>query len=232
MVDVQKAIAEFREASEKRYDTSSQANHFEKYVPTRSPVQKRLSIYHWNPGLRRRKEDAFEKQTAGKWHIITPQEASEYVDHDILTNRCHVNHHGECAILHNKDTFYPDIDVKSIYLHDTRREMPGQVMEGGQGWVMQDVLSRASFRRPPLSGQKTFTVLNLHISNIYAKKRGIAKKLILTIRAIMIVQQVDMVAGDFNGTAWRCSTRSYLSSIDEAFAECALPAPLGPTPLW
>ena len=33
----------------------------------------------------------------------------------------------------------------------------------------------------PTSGQVTFTVLSLHTSNIYAKKKGIAKKLILTI---------------------------------------------------
>ena len=69
---------------------------------------------------------------------------------------------------------------------------------------MQSVLSRASFRRPPVSGQVTFTVLSLHISNNYAKKKGIAKKLILTIRAIMIGEQIDLVAGYFNGTAWRC----------------------------
>ena len=55
------------------------------------------------------------------------------------------------------------------------------------------VLSRASCRRHPLSGQKTFTVLSLHINNIYAKKRGIGKKLILTIRAVMFVEKVDLV---------------------------------------
>ena len=84
-------------------------------LPNRSPVQKRLSIYNWNPGPRRGKEDGFEKQIAGKWHVITLQEASEYVDHDILTNRFHVTHYGGCAVLYNKDTFYPNIDVKSIY---------------------------------------------------------------------------------------------------------------------
>ena len=82
---------------------------------------------------------------------------------------------------------------------------------------MQGVLSRASFRRPPLSGQKTFSVLSPHISNIYAKKRG---------------QQIDEVAGDFNGTAWRCSNRDNISTIDEAFADCTLPMPPGPAPLW
>ena len=74
-----------------------------------------------------------------------------------------MTHYAGCAILFNKD-FYPNIDVKSIYLHDTRRDLPDQVMEGEQGWVMQGVLSRASFRRPPNSGQVTFTVLSLHIT--------------------------------------------------------------------
>ena len=44
---------------------------------TRSLVQKRLSIYNWNPRPPRRKEDAFEKQIAVKWHIITLQETSD-----------------------------------------------------------------------------------------------------------------------------------------------------------
>ena len=232
MVDVQKAIADFREASERRLATSSHTNRVSKHFSDRSPVQMRLSIYSWNPGPRRGKEDAFEKQIVGRWHVITLQEASEYVDHDILTGRFHVTHYAVCATLFNKDTFYPNIDVKSIYLHDTRRALPDQVMEGEQGWVMQGVLSRASFRRPPVSGQVTFTVLSLHVNNIYAKKRGIAKKLILTIRAIMISQQVDLVAGDFNGTAWRCRSRNNINTIDEAFTDCALRTPPGHTPLW
>ena len=57
----------------------------------------------------------------------------------------------------------------------------------------------AFFRRRPLTGQKTFTVLSLQISNIYAKERRIAKKLILTIRAVLLGQHIDLVAGDFNG---------------------------------
>ena len=89
---------------------------------------------------------------------------------------------------------------------------------------MQGVLSRASLRRPPLSGQRTFTVLSPH--------GVLQKKLILTIRVIMIGHQIDLVAGDFNGTAWRCSNRDNISTIDEAFEDCGLPTPPGPTPLW
>ena len=176
MVDIEKATAEFREASERKHATSSHMNSSRERFATRSTVQRRLSIYNWNPGPRRGKEDAFEQQIAGRWHIITLQEASEYVYHELHTNRFHVTHYAGCAILLNKDTFYPNIDVKPIYLHDTRRDLPAEVMEGEQGWVLQGVLSRAIFRRPPVSGQKYFTVLSLHISNICAKKKGIAKK--------------------------------------------------------
>ena len=76
------------------------------------------------PWISSEKEDAFEQQIAGRWHIITLQEASDYVDHELLTNRFHMTHHAGCAKLENKDTFYTNIDVKSIYLHDTRRDLP------------------------------------------------------------------------------------------------------------
>ena len=64
------------------------------------------------------------------------------------------------------------------------------------------------------------------------RKKGIAKKIIQTIRALMVSQDIDLVAGDFNGTAWRCLSRDNVSTIDEVFSDCALPTPPGPTPLW
>ena len=95
-VDNRKALAE---ASTRRHDTSYQEYHFDYNVPNRSSVQKRLSIYNWNPGPPRGREGAIEKQIAGKWHVITLQEAIEYVDHGLLTNRFHVTHYGRCAVL-------------------------------------------------------------------------------------------------------------------------------------
>ena len=102
-------------------------------------------------------------------------------------------------------------------------------MEGDSCWVLQVVLSRASFRRQHLNDRKTFKVLSL---NVYAKKRGIGKKLILTIHAVMLKEKVDQVAGDFNGAAWRRDNSNNIRIIQEAFADCALPMPPGPTPLW
>ena len=71
MVDIQRDTADFREASERRPATSSQTNSVNKRFATRSIAQKRLSICNWNAGPRRGKEDAFEKQIAGWWHVMT-----------------------------------------------------------------------------------------------------------------------------------------------------------------
>ena len=196
---------------------------------SQSPVQKRLSIYNWNPGPRRGKEDSFEKQIAVKWHIVTLQEASDYVDHDILQET--ISRDPLCGLRDSlrQGHLQPQHRTSNLSTFMTQGEACKIIfIEGEQGWVLQGVLSRAIFRRPPVSGQKYFTVLSLHISNIHAKKKGIAKKLILTLRAIMISQEVDLVAGDFNGTAWRSRSRDNLSTIDEAFAGCALPTPPGP----
>ena len=104
MLDIEKAAAEFREVSERKPSTSSHKNSSCQHLATRSIAQRRLSIYNWNPGPRRVKEDAFEQQITGKWYVITLQEASEYVDHEHLTNRFHVTRYAGCAILFNEVT--------------------------------------------------------------------------------------------------------------------------------
>ena len=88
VVAIPKVVADFRDAFERIQSSSSQSYGVNKYFSS-SPMQTRLSIYNWNPGPRRGKEDAIEKQIAGKWHIITLQEASEYVEHEFLHERFH-----------------------------------------------------------------------------------------------------------------------------------------------
>ena len=97
----------------------------------------------------------------------------------------------------NKDTFHPDIKVSSIHLHDTRNVQHQVINEGQSGWVSQAVISRASFQRLPPNSKSFFTMMSLHI-NHFVKKRGIGKKLLLTVRTVMLQEHVDMVAGDFN----------------------------------
>ena len=66
--------------------------------------------------------------------------------------------------------------------------------------------------------------MSLHINNNHARTRGIGKKLLLTIRAMMLDEQVDLVAGEFNGAAWRrTTTANNISIVEEAFADCGGP---------
>ena len=58
-------------------------------------------------------------------------------------------------------------------------------------------------RRAQSNQAFNFTMMTLHINNQYAKKRGIEKHLLLANRIVMHQEQVDMVAGDFYGAAWR-----------------------------
>ena len=64
-------------------------------------------------------------------------------------------------------------------------------------------MSRAIFRRIPRNVKSFFTMVSPHINNQYAKKRGIGRNLLIAVRTVMHQEQVDMVAGDFNGAAWR-----------------------------
>ena len=189
-------------------------------MPNRLTEQRRLSVYSWNRGPRRGKEEAIERRLAGKWHIITLQEAIEYLEHGFLTNRFHLTHYGGCAILFNQFSLFSDIKVSSIYLHDTGACHQDKTKEGESGWVLQGVISRASFRRQPRSGQKSFTVMSLHINNNYAKKRGIGKKFLLTMRAV------------FAGRARGPGRPQPTNILEEAFAGTDFPMPRGPTPLW
>ena len=128
MVDVRKAFAEFREASVRRQEVSPEDCFFDSSVPNRSLVQKRLSVYNWNPGPRCGKEGAIETRIAGKWHIITLQESIEYPrapGEQVPRNSLRVM----CSVI-QQGYFFPDVKVKSIYHHDSRREMPDKIMEG------------------------------------------------------------------------------------------------------
>ena len=129
-----------------------------------------LSVYNWNPGPRRGKAVAIESHIVVKWHIITLQEAIEYLDHDFHTNRFHVTHFGGCAILFNKDTFFSDIKISSVLSprHPGLRKY--KITDGKSGWVMQGVVSIAAFRRQPRNGQQTVSVMSLHIDTFFCQE--------------------------------------------------------------
>ena len=66
VADIHRIAADFRDAFERIQTSSPQASGVNKFFSSQSSVQKRLSIYNWNPGPRRGREGAIEKQIAGK----------------------------------------------------------------------------------------------------------------------------------------------------------------------
>ena len=66
VVDIDKVVADFRDAFERNQSSPSHSYSVNKYFSSQSPVQKRLSIHNWNPGPRRGKEDAIEKTNCRK----------------------------------------------------------------------------------------------------------------------------------------------------------------------
>ena len=227
-VDIRNTLAENREASARRHDTYSQEYHFENNVPNRSPVQQdsASTAGTQDPDVEEKALLRSKSQASG-----TSSDCKKLLS--MLTTSFSCDHYGGCGVLFNKDTFFPDVTVKSIYLHDIRRVLPDKVVEGESGWVIQGVLSRASFRRQPLSSPKSFKVMSLYINNNFAKKKSIRQKLILTFRVVMLEENMDAVAGEFNGASWRRDdSANSISNIEEAVADCALPMPPGLPPLW
>ena len=60
VVDIHRLEADFRDAFESIQASSSQASGVNKFFSSQSPMQKRLSVYNWNPGPRRGREGAIE----------------------------------------------------------------------------------------------------------------------------------------------------------------------------
>ena len=229
------AVPAFRKANERRSPSHQPKYRFDTSVPNRLLDQTRISILSWNLGPRRGRPGSIEEHIAGKWHIIASQEAIEYLQHECFMNHFYITHFAGCAVFFNKDTIHSDVRVNSVYIHDTRTRQQQVVKEAQSGWVLQAVISRATFRRVPRNGKSHFTMMSLHNNNQNAKKRGIAKNLLLAVRTIMHQEQVDMVAGDFNGAAWRRRSGNEQrrdSTDEEAFANTNLPIPHGPTAVW
>ena len=112
LVNLNSANPAFREAQDRKHSPTNEEYRFDTDVPNRLTEQMRLSIFN--------RKGAIEKHIAGIWHIITLQEAIDDLDHEYLTIRFYVTHHGGCAVLFKKDTFQSNIKVTSVYLHDTR----------------------------------------------------------------------------------------------------------------
>ena len=65
------------------------------------------------------------------------------------------------------------------------------------------LLIRSRFRRPPKQENSTYTVGSAHLSNMTPKRRGLATRLLGQFREIAELNDVDIMAGDFNSSTYR-----------------------------
>ena len=78
-------------------------------------------------------------------------------------------------------------------------------------------------------------MMSLHCQNPVAKKRSVALNILLAVRTVMLQEEVDMVAGDFNGATWRRRSgpdHQSDSTLEGALKNRKLQVPPSPTPLW
>ena len=131
---------------------------------------------------------------------------------------------GSFPWLRHVHTFEPGIEIMAIYIPAGKGYCTG--------WIFEGVLSRVRFRRIPRNGKSPFTVMSLHCQNAVGKKRSIASNIPLVVRFVMLhVEDVDMVAGDFNGASWRYTSGPYQQfdgALEEAFKNARLLVPPGP----
>ena len=145
MVDTRHAPAAFREAAERRRDSSKQTHQSDRLAAAQSEKQLRPSVCR-EPRTPARKRRRF-RQTHCR------QVAPHYLTGDDRLHRpqrnyeaIHISQYGGCTVLFNKDTFYSEVEASSIYWPDTRREERDRAAERGQGFFMSGVLARATFK--------------------------------------------------------------------------------------
>ena len=95
-------------------------------------------------------------------------------------------------------------------------------------------MTKARFRWIPRRGKSSFTMMSLHCDNAVAKKRSVALNALLAVRPAITQEDVDMVAGDFNGATWRRKSgpeQQYDRTPEEASTNAKLLVPPGTSPM-
>ena len=93
-------------------------------------------------------------------------------------------------------------------------------------------LSKASFRRPPKEGNRTYTAVSAYLSNTTAKWRDVAKQLLGQLGKVAVENNdADIIAGDFNSSAYRDRRKVGVSSIEETWEKTLLIPPPDVVPM-
>ena len=164
--------------------------------------------------------------------LIIGTDAHQYLELEPwsrITHQFFVAHFRGCVILFDNHTLEQDMELRRpTSPRTTHAALVGHLRSS-------DVVSRSLFRQTPRNGISYFTMMSLHCQNAIAKKRSIALNILLAVRTVLLHEEMDMVAGDFNGASWRRVSgpeQQFDSTLGEAFKNAQLPVPNRLTPLW
>ena len=138
---------------------------------------------------------AIDNEIDGRWHTDASLESVEAPRHQGLTRQFFETHVRGCTALFNKHKLEQDMEVKAIHIPTDKASC--------SDWACEDVVSRSRFRRTSRRGKSYFTRMPLHRQNAATKKLNTAINILLAVRTVMKQEEVDMVAGDFQGASWR-----------------------------
>ena len=109
----------FREAFIRTCLSSPSDYKFDTSKPDRLLAQMRIGILTWNRGPRRGTPGAIEHILQGNGTLLLYRK----LQHEPFTNCFRIPHFAGCAVLFNKDTFYPDVRVSSALFTSTTQKM-------------------------------------------------------------------------------------------------------------
>ena len=123
--------------------------------------------------------------------------------------------------------------TRTKYLRAPRcRELhrdPGRV----EARLLRPKLSpKLRFIRPPKGGRSPDTAISAHLTNSTAKRRDVAKQLLSQLRKEAEENGANIIASDFNSSAYRKRGTEGMRFIDEAWSETLLVPPPGKVPMW
>ena len=80
-------------------------------------------------------------------------------------------------------------------------------------------------------GEVPYSVLSTNQQH-FSKRKALPRSLVSLSVPSWFLRKFDLVAGDFNGTAWWYRGKDNISTVDEEFMDSILPTPPGFPPLW
>ena len=134
----------------------------------------------------------------------------------------HIYQGANLLILFQENTFEPD-GAK------IQEEIPGSSTHDAFGLTC--LLMKSRFRRPPWNGNSTYTAFSPHLSNTTSKRRHVAKELLSQLKKGTEKNDADIIADDFNTSAYCERRMAKVSSTEETWEETLLIPPWAWVPM-